>query len=194
MLTFFYLLQGIAFGTVDKIYLEFNKPFWSGDWGGVNFLTKSASRTSDWTESILGFFTVRNQPNLLEGWLTGSAARKAEILPEAEVRQRCSNLLRGAVGSDFIYTEPVRMIMTKWFSNPNFRGSYSYRSVKSKERSVWASDLAEPVVDSKGVPRLLFAGEATNSNHYSNVHGALETGWREADRIINMTNSKKAKL
>ena len=186
MLTFFYLLQGIAFGTVDKIYLEFNKPFWSGDWGGVNFLTKSASRTSDWTESILGFFTVRNQPNLLEGWLTGSAARKAEILPEAEVRQRCSNLLRGAVGSDFIYTEPVRMIMTKWFSNPNFRGSYSYRSMESSKKNVWASDLAQPVVNSKGKTRLFFAGEATHDQWYSTVHGAVQTGWREADRMFDV--------
>lgn len=156
----------------------------------MNFLTKSAKRSSDWSETILGFFTVRNQPNLLEGWLTGPAARKAETLPEAEVRKKCSDLLRGAVGTDFDYNEPIGVIITNWHSNPNFRGSYSFRSVQSKERKVWASDLAEPVTDSKGVPRLLFAGEATNSHHYSNVHGALETGWREADRIIQIINSK----
>lgn len=45
--------------------------------------------------------------------------------------------------------------------------------------------LAEPVVvDSQQV--LLFAGEATSPNHYSTVHGAIETGFREADRIINI--------
>lgn len=46
------------------------------------------------------------------------------------------------------------------------------------------ADLAEPIKDSNGVPRLLFAGEATNSIHFSTVHGAIETGWREADRLI----------
>ena len=105
------------------------------------------------------------------------------------MRKKCSDLLRGAVSADFDYSEPIGMIITNWHSNPNFRGSYSFRSIKSKERNVWASDLAEPVKDSKGVVKLLFAGEATNTHHYSNVHGALETGWREADRIIEMTSS-----
>jgi hypothetical protein len=30
---------------------------------------------------------------------------------------------------------------------------------------------------------LLFAGEATHSSYFSTVHGAIETGWREAKRI-----------
>lgn len=30
---------------------------------------------------------------------------------------------------------------------------------------------------------LLFAGEATHEHFFSTVHGAIETGWREADRI-----------
>jgi hypothetical protein len=30
---------------------------------------------------------------------------------------------------------------------------------------------------------LLFAGEATHSSYYSTVHGAIESGWREAERL-----------
>lgn len=30
---------------------------------------------------------------------------------------------------------------------------------------------------------LLFAGQATSQNHHSTVHGAIETGWREAQRL-----------
>lgn len=30
----------------------------------------------------------------------------------------------------------------------------------------------------------MFAGEATHDYFYSTVHGAVETGWREADRIL----------
>jgi monoamine oxidase len=30
---------------------------------------------------------------------------------------------------------------------------------------------------------LLFAGEATHSSYYSTVHGAIESGWREAKRL-----------
>lgn len=31
----------------------------------------------------------------------------------------------------------------------------------------------------------MFAGEATHDHYYSTVHGAIESGWREADRILN---------
>ena len=171
--------------------MEFSQRWWGEDWGGVRFLTKAADRSSDWTETILGFFTVRNQDNLLVGWITGNAARIAEVLPEEEVLKKCSSLLRGSVGSDFNYQEPIRIIRSQWHTNQNFRGSYSYRSIESKKKNVWASDLAQPVVDSKGKLRLCFAGEATHSHHYSTVHGAVETGWREADRIFQLVCQNK---
>lgn len=122
--------------------------------------------------------------------MSGHAAREVEGLPEAEVIRRCSELIRGAVRDDFPnYTDPVGMVLTKWYNNPNFRGSYSYRSNVSQETNVWASDLALPVADSNGSVRLLFAGEATHDHYYSNVHGAVETGWREADRIHKLTKA-----
>ena len=34
-------------------------------------------------------------------------------------------------------------------------------------------------------PTLMFAGEATHPSFYSSTHGALLTGRREADRLIN---------
>ncbi|KAF2894473.1 hypothetical protein ILUMI_11673 [Ignelater luminosus] len=53
---------------------------------------------------------------------------------------------------------------------------------------VSATDLSEPVVaNSKQV--LLFSGEATHPTYYSTVHGAIESGFREADRLINIYNN-----
>jgi hypothetical protein len=134
----------------------------------------------------MGFSTVRDQPNLLIGWISGPAARESEACSEDEVLRKCSALLRDAVGSNFAYEEPKRIIRTTWYSNPHFCGSYSYRSNKSRDLDVWASDLAEPVVDANGSVRLLFSGEATHDHCYSNVHAAVETGWREADRILKL--------
>jgi monoamine oxidase len=179
----------MEFGTVDKIYLVFSKPFWAGaNWGGISFLTKSANASSDWTTRILGFYTVRNQPNLLEGWITGAPARTSESLTDAVVLQKCTTLLQGAItaGTDFTFTSPVGLIRSQWASNPYFLGSYSYPSVQSNALGISQADLASPVKDSKGVTRLLFAGEATNSIHYQTVHGAVESGWREADRIVQL--------
>jgi len=36
------------------------------------------------------------------------------------------------------------------------------------------------------VPKVLFAGEATTDPYYSTVHGALDSGAREAMRIIKL--------
>lgn len=107
----------------------------------------------------------------------------------------CSDLLRKYVHADFTYLEPKEIIRSTWFCNRFSLGSYSYRSIESKEMNVWASDLALPVYDSKGYPRLFFAGEATHDHFYSTVHGAVETGWREGDRIAKYCNaSQTAKL
>ena len=189
-----FLPKALGFGTVNKIFLKFEYPWWNSEWGGISFLVRrdDPSPDDDWSQKIQGFYTVRNQPNLLIGWITGAAARDSETLPPEQVMRACSDRLRKYVGRDFAYREPVGIFRSTWFTNPFTRGSYSYRSLQSREENVWASDLAEPVNDSAGTARLFLAGEATHSHFYSTVHGAVESGWREADRIATLL--KKAML
>ena len=71
-----------------------------------------------------------------------------------------------------------------WYKNANFRGSYSFRSIQTELVNANASDLATPIVNESGKPMIQFAGEATHSHYYSTVHGAIESGWREANRLI----------
>ena len=40
-------------------------------------------------------------------------------------------------------------------------------------------------------PRLMFAGEATHPNFWSFMHGARESGIREAQRILNLNVQNK---
>lgn len=46
--------------------------------------------------------------------------------------------------------------------------------------------MALPVTNALSIPILQFAGDATCDHYYSTVHGAVETGWREAKRIIDL--------
>lgn len=46
--------------------------------------------------------------------------------------------------------------------------------------------LSQPVLNASGEPVLLFAGEATHVHYYSTVHGAIESGWREAKRLTDI--------
>lgn len=68
--------------------------------------------------------------------------------------------------------------------NSNFLGSYSYHTLKGDAIGASATILAEPVFDSNLKPIIQFAGEATSTHYQSTVHGAIETGWFEAQRLI----------
>lgn len=73
---------------------------------------------------------------------------------------------------------------SKWYQNPHFCGSYSYRSIETEKRNTSPEELSRPLVGDDNQERIFFAGEATHSYFYSTVHGAIETGYREADRIL----------
>lgn len=75
---------------------------------------------------------------------------------------------------------------SKWHSNPLFRGSYSNYTLKAEALGVDCQKLAQSIDDLNGKPVLQFAGEATSAKYFSCVHGAVESGWREADRLINL--------
>merc|ERR1712107_846164 len=60
-------------------------------------------------------------------------------------------------------------------------GSLAQQQLRSCASS--PATLAEPVGG------LLFAGEATNSAYFGTVHGALDSGRREAERILKWTRN-----
>lgn len=75
---------------------------------------------------------------------------------------------------------------SKWQSNPHFRGSYSNITLESDALDATTTKLAEPINDQNGKPILQFAGEATDQHYFSTVHGAIGSGWREAQRLIDL--------
>lgn len=75
---------------------------------------------------------------------------------------------------------------SRWYTNKHFRGSYSFHGIEADKRKVYSKQLAEPVYNVKNSPVILFAGEATHSKYYSTVHGAIESGFRESDRLISL--------
>lgn len=87
-------IVGMGFGTVDKIFVEFTKPFWAADWEGVSFFWKpnELRKVRDnplygsWLSSIIGFYTVSFQPNILCGWITGESARKMEQISNENLK------------------------------------------------------------------------------------------------------------
>ncbi|XP_031636092.1 spermine oxidase-like [Contarinia nasturtii] len=184
-------IEGIGFGTVDKIYVEFTKPFWNEEWEGVSFLWKPEEMAAiredpingEWMSSIIGFYPVSFQPNILCGWITGQAARKMEQVNDNDLKTGVNHVLKLFL-KEWNGAEVKNTIGSKWSSNPHFNGSFSYYSLRSDTDDASTSNLATPIYDANKKPIIQFGGEATNTHFYSTVHGAVGSGWREAQRLI----------
>lgn len=205
------LIRSIGFGTVNKIILQFKKPFWNHNDHGIKlvwdqeFNDKFDDEFPIWVKDIISFDSVRKQPNLLIGWIGGHGAKLMELESDVNIAEICLKLINKFLPKD--YNKPTKLIAcvcSRWYSNPFTRGSYSFQSMASYKQNV--DKLHEPIYsnshsgnnnncfnnDNKQlqvtnctnkVPRILFAGEATAGKLYSTAHGAVISGWREADRL-----------
>ena len=78
--------------------------------------------------------------------------------------------------------KPDAVHVTRWAQDEYSRGSYSHM-ITGVTETKHREEFQKPVLGGKGA-QLRFAGEHTSLNHFATVHGALLSGWREADGII----------
>ncbi|XP_050677301.1 spermine oxidase-like isoform X1 [Leptidea sinapis] len=186
-------INNISMGVMDKIILKFDKPwcphapsfkalFWNkGDKDKV-------PEDDVWITKVFAASNPLGSSNALTLWTSGDVAKLVEILPEDVVKSKLVELLQKFMGTYYVIPEPTAIIRSTWYLNPLTRGSYSYDNMLTPLYPDLRSVLAAPLLDTSGRPRVLFAGEATNTKHFSTVHGASETGLREAKRLL--PNSK----
>lgn len=96
-------INGLNYGVVDKIYLEFDKPFWNDDWAGFSILWKLEQLkeiqedpiNGDWLDGIVGVYSFNShQPNVLCFWISGEKARKMEEKNDDDVKAGAEKILR----------------------------------------------------------------------------------------------------
>ncbi|XP_016990163.2 spermine oxidase [Drosophila rhopaloa] len=186
-------IRSLNLGTVNKLFLEFEQQPLPDDWVGFYCFwleqdLKELRKTEySWLEGITGCHKTTCQPRLLMAWVGGSHGRHMETLSDEKVLEGLQWLFRKFL--TFEVPAPKRFLRSKWFTNPNFRGSYSLRTTKADEHDTGPWDLETPVTGPDGHLGLLFAGEASSRNYFSTVHGAVEAGFREADRLIGLYSS-----
>ncbi|CAK6447461.1 unnamed protein product [Pipistrellus nathusii] len=190
-------IHRLGIGTTDKIFLEFEEPFWGPECNSLQFVweDEAESRTLTyppelWYRKICGFdvlYPPERYGHVLSGWICGEEALVMEKFDDEAVAEICTEMLRQFTGNPNI-PKPRRILRSAWGSNPYFRGSYSYTQVGSTGTDV--EKLAKPLPyteSSKTAPmQVLFSGEATHRKYYSTTHGALLSGQREAARLIEM--------
>ncbi|XP_063104812.1 spermine oxidase isoform X1 [Cavia porcellus] len=190
-------IHRLGIGTTDKIFLEFEEPFWGPDCNSLQFVWEEEAESctltyppEQWYRKICGFdvlYPPERYGHVLSGWICGEEALVMERCDDEAVAEICTEMLRQFTGNPNI-PKPRRILRSAWGSNPYFRGSYSYTQVGSSGADV--EKLAKPLPyteSSKTAPmQVLFSGEATHRKYYSTTHGALLSGQREAARLIEM--------
>ncbi len=75
------VIRTLKIGATDKIFLEFETPFWDLTNPGFQFLWRGDEvagnqiNATNWVRYVFGFDSIINQPNMLVGWIAGPAAK-----------------------------------------------------------------------------------------------------------------------
>nr|KAF6458007.1 hypothetical protein HJG63_014893 [Rousettus aegyptiacus] len=186
-------IRKVGFGTNNKIFLEFAEPFWEPGCQHIQVVWEDASPLQDaapamrdtWFRKLIGFLVLPSFPSahVLCGFIAGLESEFMETLSDAEVLQALTHVLRRATGNPQL-PAPRGVLRSRWHSAPYTRGSYSYVAVGSTGDDIDLLAQPLPMGGEKPQLQILFAGEATHRTFYSTTHGALLSGWREADRLI----------
>ncbi|ETN67118.1 peroxisomal n1-acetyl-spermine/spermidine oxidase [Anopheles darlingi] len=187
-------IESLLFGTVDKIFLEYDRPFLNAAISEIMLLweqlpeSSAAADTLDeeqrlkeqWFKKIYSFSKVSD--TLLLGWISGREAEYMETLSHETVAERCTEILRQFLKDPFV-PKPKRCVCTSWKRQPFSRGSYTAIAVGASQDDI--DNIAQPLYSSphQSKPSVLFAGEHTHANFYSTVHGAYLSG-RTAAQIL----------
>jgi monoamine oxidase len=174
----------LEMGPVIRVSLCFQDKFWEHDseMADLSFLfTDDPEFPTWWTSNALPY-------PILTGWAAGPYARQytgrgkdeiigSAVLSLARIMKITEPELRKQITGSFTHD---------WQADPFSRGAYSYAVVGGMDA---AQKLAEPVANT-----LYFAGEATNSDGYNGtVHGAIATGLRAANELLQSFQDSKRK-
>ncbi|KAM9618734.1 peroxisomal N(1)-acetyl-spermine/spermidine oxidase [Trichechus inunguis] len=192
-------IRKMGFGTNNKVFLEFEEPFWEPDckymqvvWEGSSPLEEAVPEPQDtWVRKLCGFLVLPSfgSIHVLCGFIAGLESEFMETLSDEDVLQSLTQVLRRMTGNPQL-PAPRSVLRSRWHSAPYTRGSYSYVAVGSTGDDI---DLLAQPLPADGVDaqlQILFAGEATHRTFYSTTHGALLSGWREADRLIGLWHTE----
>ena len=165
-------IQRLGMGVLNKVVLRFSKVFWEKSAEVIGYIPK---KKGEWVE-FFNLHPITGKP-ILVGFNAGSYAKSLEDWADEKIVAAAMQTLRTIYGAKV--PDPTDYAITRWGSDPFAQGAYSFLATHATDEDYDA--LAEPMGD-----RLFFAGEATSRQYAATVHGALLSGWREADRIHNL--------
>lgn len=177
-------IQRLGFGTLNKVILVYEEPFWDVDQDMIGLLRDSRISNSlnqaDYSQNRGRYYLFWNciktsgRPVLI-ALMAGDAAHQAEEASDEQIVTEVTAQLAQMFKQHPI-PRPAESIVTRWGCDRFARGTYSY--VASTAHSDDYDSMA------RRVGNLHFAGEATCGTHPATVHGAYISGLRAASEVM----------
>jgi len=161
-------IDRLGVGVLSKTNLLFEAPFWPVDLDWQELLGPRQGAWAEW------FSLAKTGPAVLVAFHGGDRAVTVEGAKATDVRGEAMRALRSMFGHDV--PAPLAVTTTGWSRDRFAHGSYSTNAVGSTRADRVA--LGAPVAR-----RVFFAGEATEPDYSSTVHGAYRTGLRVAREV-----------
>jgi len=174
-------IQQMGFGSIIKILLEFDTPFWEDaatakrvgtDLKNMGFILSSETIPTWWTQSP-------RHSAVLTGWLGGLPAARQKDTPAEEILKLCLQSLGNIfkMSGDELKDKLVAFDVANWTAEPFTRGSYAYDTVEAAgARKI----LTQPIENT-----IFFAGEYLYEGpSMGTVEAALTSGQQAATQII----------
>jgi len=196
-------IANLGFGTVNKVFLVYKKKFWSKKASSIVLLHTNRQFQFEMSDQLreqlqnervdpvvfdeivrmLFHYDVLPSTDIpvLICWFVGPAAIMMEKLSEQLVGQICHEVVCSFLRISWQKYPLDQVVRSTWNSNPYVRGSYSYYSIHSNKND---GKQLRAAFAPEGVPRILWAGEATHPGYYSTVNAAHETGIAAAKKVI----------
>lgn len=165
-------IQKIGMNCVNKFLMTWNERFWDE----VQYI----SYTPEAADKFNYFVNVQKFHPTVPALMTfayADYARHTETLTDDQIKSEILAHLKDIYGTSV--PAPTAILRTKWNAHPYSFGSYSYTAVGTEMDQF--EILAEAIDD-----RLFFAGEHTEVDYFSTVHGAYLSGVREAGKILDL--------
>jgi len=168
-------IQKLGMGILNKCYLHFPKAFWPTK---VDWLEQIPPQRGEWAEWV-SMMRVAQWPVLL-GFNAADHGLAIEAWDDQAIVDSALQSLRRLFGRTI--PDPLSYQLTRWDADPFARGSYSFNALGALPQM--RDDLAANLGN-----KVFFAGEATNRDYASTVHGAYLSGVRAAQEVLRAAKS-----
>lgn len=163
-------IERLGFGSVTKLALAFEEPFWDIDTQFFGMVTQPRGRWNYWLN-----YRTFSPANILVGFCVGDYAPIADRMSREEMIGDALPVLRSVWGERV--GTPTGALSTHWGTDPCTLGAYAYPRPGNMKRDF--DGLADGIQG-----RLFLAGEHTIFDHVGTTHGAYMSGLRAAEAII----------